>query len=1496
MNIKPILNLNRHPRDCEDYSLINAENVKLTLDQSALVTEESIKKNNVIKKTIDDYYGDNAIDSTGEPAWKIISCIPCSDELVLFVYNKIITPDTGIMRAIIIRYNVVNKTIVITYTKNGGIVISSPNTTIKGTFTYNVENSLILAIAEYDGDDKNIPLKTINLGVFNQIDDKDIYSDLDTKDELLACSPEIYLPNISNIANTKGSTYKGWYYFFIRIKINKIDYTQWYSFGCPIFIDSIDEVNIIKYGFNQNINADGLGPSDDSVQFTFPNYKPTGFVTGCSDNISNSSDIATTTIKFNIDFNNKIKDLYGENFIYQIAFTCSSKSYTKSYKSFDIINSNSNIFIINPKDLAEVSVNELITDTYNYFNVKTITNYKNKLYISNYKENNINHKIEEAVKNIEASIHYSGLIANTDTKKSIALIDISSPGASSGDPNLDSSQFFANNKQSFQFDSINNTYSDVITLDNFLKVDPNTKIKVNDKIAAAKTFYIERTYNGNRYDNVCNPIHLSGALHVNNGIINITVNQNTIQLNLDNYYMITPIPYTNTKNSFEDRCNSYSLIPGEVYNFFIHFIDKYGQISNGYRIPNNTKITDYQGNEQYPIKFSIANKIYYAGVPVRQKMIYGNKGNGYTVDISNMNIYNTFSERYLTNLVTDPTELSACKDEFVKQFSIFCNDAYIDYEWWQIINIPSNGIFNYYYNNNNEKLFRVPNAKEDNTIHYGYYPVFTDIVIPEDSGYIGYCISYEKFEPIRQITGVLTNCDFRINHYRSDRTEWKETYSDVVFQPLNSRYSNKMRFYSSLLDISDKLKFDYSVMELKPSSFSVDKYWLYWQQFPFFSYPKDLNKTNGDAKYIAATSEIVYPMPKYKLSVANSAQDDRMGVGTCIEMDAAYGLFNQITDNDTVNPTNYSMFIATLINPTKDIYMNKEKILIRCGDFMYPKKLSDSTIAVRTGLNGKITYDGVIIYDGHGVSFNEATTKIYGLNNNVSYYPTSPRYFDNDDAVSNYDLAPSGTDCWMTSYDAYTPFMNYLQFSLYSDKMYESKCFKNSPKGIVYPIYIGNKDAGSNQNKISSFATGCMVTPSNSIDLFQNKQDAADAFNPKTYINYREDLVSVSFFDKTIRRSNVIQDESRVNGWRTFSLESYKNITENKGKITNLYGIGTIFLVHTEHSLFMFDIDNTMKTENKSIQLFQPDTFDVDYKEVLTSDLGYGGLQDSNSWIADQFGYIFYNRDFNRFFIFDNGQLGNPDEEIIEFLYKYKPYKCIFANDKLSHRLLIKMTYLNNNVDNNIILSFNYDIKKFISQHLYDFNIAYNTKVNLFLQYNNNIYEPIKDDTSFSIFENKVPNAELDNPYFVNAKLSIIINTQYDLIKFIEFISYKLYKLTNNNITNFLSPVEERISPFSGVNLKVYNDQINTKDIPILIDNEISKNIFANYDKPYWDLGNWNFSYLRNRKDSTEETIIDDVSSRLYGNWFIVEMTINNDEHKVEFESLRVNLTKDKIV
>ena len=414
---------------------------------------------------------------------------------------------------------------------------------------------------------------------------------------------------------------------------------------------------------------------------------------------------------------------------------------------------------------------------------------------------------------------------------------------------------------------------------------------------------------------------------------------------------------------------------------------------------------------------------------------------------------------------------------------------------------------------------------------------------------------------------------------------------------------------------------------------------------------------------------------------------------------------------------------------------------------------------------------------------------------------------------------------------------------------------------------------------------GLIVEPKNSIDLFSNPQGSQDDFIPTVYNNYRDDILNITQFDKTIRRSNVIQDESAVNAWRQFPTEGYKNINENKGIITNLVGIGVYLLAHTEHSLFMFNGDATLQTKDKSLQLLQPDAFDTNYVEVFTSDLGFGGLQDDLAFIVDQFGYIFYNNDFTRFYKFDNGQLSLIDQDIYLYLQDNKPTNVRFGNDKFNKRLLISLKLSNNTTKT---LSYNYELGNFVSFHDYNFIQGYNTKSKLYLVSGNNLYNDIynfTDAKSYGTYE----SLSFSTTY--PSSISIILNEDYDAIKFLEFIKYNVRKVSKSNSLVSISPVKEGMQPYAGDILEIFSEFTNTGEIDINID---TTNKFNRYSKPWFELGNWNFNYFRN-KISTYNGSGSDKLTRIYGNYIVIKFTFDNkDKVCIEFENLNGSVSKQR--
>ena len=76
-------------------------------------------------------------------------------------------------------------------------------------------------------------------------------------------------------------------------------------------------------------------------------------------------------------------------------------------------------------------------------------------------------------------------------------------------------------------------------------------------------------------------------------------------------------------------------------------------------------------------------------------------------------------------------------------------------------------------------------------------------------------------------------------------------------------------------------------------------------------------------------------------------------------------------------------------------------------------------------------------------------------------------------------------------------------------------------------------------------------------------------------------------------------------------------------------------------------------------------------------------------------------------------------------------------------------------------------------------------------------------------------------------------------------------------------------------------------------DTGMPKNNVENYQTPYWNLGNWNLSFLRDIEHYPDGTY-DNYESRLFGNYFVITFNFGNVNTLIEFENLDIQLTKDK--
>ena len=599
MNIVPKLNLNKHPKDCDNLSLVDARNIKISHDESCITNENSIITNALIQTVIYKIYNNNFL---------IRGVIPINTGIVLFVqdYNKV---ETNINKLDIFIYNekTINKdeNIYLAYSE-----LSYHGGKFTGTFTYNVENELIIAFSEYDcNNNELVPLRTINLGSPDKAGAED-NGDLKQVESKLSIIPEVKLPNISNVEYVKGNAYKGWYYLFIRYKINKTDYTQWYPIGYPIYIDTINRNNIVRYIFNRNAFPEKANETIEINQLTslLIGRQPwDGYGVGFSDYISDTTDICNETFKIGI------KDLDINYNIFQIGIICASKSYIKSYKTFDIniVKDTINYYTINLKNCEEYGSQELISTYYNYFNVKNIINYKNRLYIAGYNENKINEEeIINSVKNITVGLHTSVINTNYNENSNIRR-DVTVYKENPNPYQFDESIYHINGLIEIPFSEYFSC--DDTDLVDFLDSENN---KINIVSIKASDLYITTTNEDNVIDTnringyfaIIN-INYKGTDYSRSGIYKIVINDNMSNIKVINNMKIAlqlGFPYIKTDKDFINRKLATTLIPGEVYNFFIHFVDKYGNFTNGYKIDNTfPQHVNQEGNKVDGVVFII---------------------------------------------------------------------------------------------------------------------------------------------------------------------------------------------------------------------------------------------------------------------------------------------------------------------------------------------------------------------------------------------------------------------------------------------------------------------------------------------------------------------------------------------------------------------------------------------------------------------------------------------------------------------------------------------------------------------------------------------------------------------------------------------------------------------------------------------------------------------------------------------------------------------------
>lgn len=725
----------------------------------------------------------------------------------------------------------------------------------------------------------------------------------------------------------------------------------------------------------------------------------------------------------------------------------------------------------------------------------------------------------------------------------------------------------------------------------------------------------------------------------------------------------------------------------------------------------------------------------------------------------------------------------------------------------------SNGIA-IYKNNNGNRMFRGTRNPSYRGIHQIEF-LFDNI--PMRKEFVGYFISYEKTEPILVSEGVPVRRD----------DDFNTAFNEQV---------NNIRFYYPEFDIIKKS--GAGNIFITDSRYTMGNAYKGPMFTDYYSSDTDFNQSSpseefGDIRAVKSSTIIM----------ADSKDDNNAGreavVNLVLNKSLKLGFY-------TANGRGYVN--SLLLNISDNLYMSENKDLIPLGYIKYVGSTGDTY---------NYGYEDYI----YNYNYYFMTACVYAFNRNGVYYDTTDpipkKATDNTNLYPNFPRVH-----WDSERVGNTPISRII-LNYYSLYPLFAKTIKTAPDERYYTIHTDNNSFVQNVRMIH-------LLPTTINDTFEISSMYLD-YAGKKFINYNELLYSnfVTEYCQTIRRSDVISDESVENKWRIFRPNAYKIISENKGDIINVIGIGTYLIAHCEHSMFIFNRDNTLYTKDKDVQMLMPDAFDIDYQEVFTSEKGYGGLQDFEAYVCNEAGYIFLDRSKKRLYRFDEKNLNDLGDGVQSILDEYltSNTQILMGMDKENNRLIC--SFMGDVSD--FTLSYNFVTNTWISVHTYLCRGFYNTKTNLYISSFNkkNIigqlgfvkplsYLKYKD---FEIAANK-------NPFYVGDNnntmvVDVLFNLEYDTIKVLNYISYDLYKANDINFAG------NKILLFSNTSIS------RLEDITV---NE--RNTFDTA-KPYYEHGKWNYNYFRS---VLNEVVTNYPIDRLTG-----KLTVDVDKNYEPFKSNLIN-------
>lgn len=1349
MEIVKQLNLNGNPQVVPNGSLMYAKNIKLSDDGTYITNDDGLDlafasvepyKSNLKVSTVVGTFCSSIVEhSISGDGQCIVGYINCPNEIVLFVHKKYgyIDPETQeevevdkseIYRAIELKhdYTVQIEGINQTITSDKLALYKVPNTwkydngKIIGTYTYNVYNHLIVAIAESDSytieidsetqQEIQIPfdkqLMTIDLNDSSETDPIDKYS----------CAPNIPIANLSLINKVKGKPIpRGIYYFFIRYEISDKVYTNWFPVGASQFALSLDYKTLFNHTYTD-------GPGEGSA-----NYH-----TYISKIVNTNKDSF-----YNFNFILTLNDTY--NYIgFQIAYILQTDDtfVGRIWNNFVLSNKElSKNILFNGGYIDEVDVEDLTRNVLNFYNVKALTNYDSKLYIANFKETEYNVDLLSYAKKIDTYLIKKAVDFNEVEKQSDTLITwtykLKNPSNNSFTTCTVTVPENITEIKLSDIDNLITALNGVIVwhisgdhnISDYLGTDATIVLSENLLIIkpASNAIAEWRYYDDYRYD-ISSGMMLYGHYYYDH-------------VEISKSKAITYYGTSNTDNVIR------SLMPFEVYSFYVHYVRKDGSYTNGILLENKV---NYDIDNTKPTLEELATKIS-------------------NIDSSRLQTFN----------IDDIATISEIADKYL--YEVYFNEN--DY---------GKGYFDLYLDSNGNKLFKAGNASysDDNNSKTKLARLgvqFTSIEIPQ--GYIGAFFSYASINSLAVYQGYVAE------HVSGNNILIKSNDAELAL----SRYDGIM-FIPHHTD-----------------SFSLSS-----TEFYYIS----------DAAPILSNS---------KTNIANISIDNTGKHG---------GILMHLDEKLNISAVPAIGTVGSIILFNNSIYSNEDKELISLGPISYIKE-GQSTNTIEYGEKTNVPFrnrlsiiDTEINYDINYPSF-LCKDKILLYKDKL--LP--------DEKLSMRIIAANVVGSSKYSNDNYAEVKDVWKFSNYN---LLALSFKKEPE----------EAAGADKNDNTTINT--LVKPINASDLFKLESCyIPDIY--KAYTNYNKRIETLKVFTNVIRCSYPIRNESGINSWRWFNPNNYYVIDNSNGEIVNIFGASSSFYIHTKNNLLVTSSNAKLEANNTEININNNNIFDVDPKEIFTSDLGYGGIKYQECQLFSQFGYIWYDTERYKLFRFDNGQLIDINSGIDEIIKKYKFEKCYINIDNENNRIFFAFVEGNGGY---ITLGYDTLGNKWLSLYDFTFNKAIHTAncaifgidLEAFL-YKYSKGSTICDYKSLARYNDDLPFYGTQQvgsyPIIQYCCFDIIFNASYTTPKVLDSISWIHEYITRNTLDNnhpaelkiINRTIANKIDDLTGLIIDIYSDSVDSGLLNVTPSSGDKLNDVANpnsYKYPYYNKGIWNYSFFRN--------------------------------------------------